>query len=73
MLNCCYSLSQAFEQAGKIPGCIFGKSGDIDIERIKKSKYFQALLKESKEKVDNPLVMLIYANKRIPYIFRQSI
>ncbi|XP_028772469.1 ATPase family AAA domain-containing protein FIGL1, partial [Neltuma alba] len=41
---------QAFEQAKKPPGCIFGKTGDIDIGKIKKSKYFQALLKESKEK-----------------------
>lgn len=44
---------QAFEQAKKPPGCIFGKTGDVDIGKIKKSKYFQALLKESKEKGDH--------------------
>lgn len=62
--------SKAFEQAKKSPGCIFGKTGDIDIEKIKKSKYFQALLKE---KVENQLVIIIYADKRTSSLFRQNI
>ncbi|XP_060192941.1 ATPase family AAA domain-containing protein FIGL1 [Lycium barbarum] len=33
----------AFEQAGRDPGCIFTKGKDIDIEKIKQSKYFLAL------------------------------
>ncbi|KAK4282256.1 hypothetical protein QN277_013653 [Acacia crassicarpa] len=41
---------QAFGQAKKSAGRIFGKTGDIDIGKIKKSKYFQALVKDSKEK-----------------------
>ncbi|KAG8384966.1 hypothetical protein BUALT_Bualt04G0173100 [Buddleja alternifolia] len=38
---------QAFAQAGKDPGCIFRKRGDIDVEKIKQSKYFHALLHSS--------------------------
>lgn len=34
---------QAFEQAGRSPGCVFKKQEDIDIEKIKQSKYFRAL------------------------------
>ncbi|KAG4927037.1 hypothetical protein JHK82_052819 [Glycine max] len=44
---------QAFEQAKKSPGRIFGTTGDIDIEKIQNSKYFQALVKQSKEKDEN--------------------
>lgn len=51
-----YFLSQAFEQAKKSPGRIFGTTGDIDIEKIRNSKYFQALVKQSKEKDENQLV-----------------
>ncbi|XP_076954355.1 ATPase family AAA domain-containing protein FIGL1-like [Bidens hawaiensis] len=39
---------QAFEQAGRDPGFVFHKQGDISIEKIKQSKYFKALLKHSK-------------------------
>ncbi|KAF5799635.1 putative microtubule-severing ATPase [Helianthus annuus] len=39
---------QAFEQAGKDAGFVFHKQGDINIEKIKESKYFKALLKHSK-------------------------
>ncbi|MFS7956379.1 putative microtubule-severing ATPase [Helianthus anomalus] len=60
VLNCLFSrwclsmvfapfrCSQAFEQAGKDPGFVFHKQGDINIEKIKESKYFKALLKHSK-------------------------
>ena len=40
--------SQAFEQAGKEPGFVFPKQGDISVERIKQSKYFKALIQHSK-------------------------
>ncbi|KAM3364093.1 ATPase family AAA domain-containing protein FIGL1 [Capsicum galapagoense] len=33
----------AFEQAGRDPGCIFTQGKDIDIEKIKQSKYFLSL------------------------------
>ncbi|XP_061348874.1 ATPase family AAA domain-containing protein FIGL1 [Gastrolobium bilobum] len=46
---------QAFEQAKKSPGCVFGTTGDIDIEKIRNSKYFRALFKQSKEKDENQL------------------
>ncbi|CAI9272830.1 unnamed protein product [Lactuca saligna] len=39
---------QAFEQAGRDPGVVFHKQGDINIEKIKQSKYFKALLQHSK-------------------------
>ncbi|XWS40596.1 hypothetical protein CRYUN_Cryun17cG0009300 [Craigia yunnanensis] len=38
----------SFEQAGKAPGCVFGMKGGIDIDKIKQSKYFCALLQQSK-------------------------
>ncbi|XP_073294098.1 ATPase family AAA domain-containing protein FIGL1 isoform X1 [Primulina huaijiensis] len=38
---------QAFVQAGKSPDHIFKKSCDIDIEKVKQSKYFRALLQQS--------------------------
>ncbi|KAK7271116.1 hypothetical protein RJT34_26753 [Clitoria ternatea] len=47
---------QAFEQAKKSPGCVFGTTGDTDIEKIQNSKYFQTLVKQSKEKDENQLV-----------------
>ncbi|XP_022774268.1 ATPase family AAA domain-containing protein FIGL1-like [Durio zibethinus] len=40
----------AFEQAGKAPGCVFGMKGGIDIDKIKQSSYFCALLQQSKGK-----------------------
>ncbi|GKA42029.1 protein phosphatase 2C isoform X1, partial [Tanacetum coccineum] len=39
---------QAFELAGKEPGFVFPKQGDISVERIKQSKYFKALIQHSK-------------------------
>ncbi|KAL9276559.1 hypothetical protein ACSQ67_025888 [Phaseolus vulgaris] len=48
--------NQAFEQAKKSPGCIFGTTGDIDIEKIRNSKYFRALVNQSKETYENKLV-----------------
>ncbi|CAJ2663496.1 unnamed protein product [Trifolium pratense] len=47
---------QAFEQVKRSPGPIFRSTGDIDIDKIRNSKYFQALLKPSKEKDCNQLV-----------------
>ncbi|KAL6623163.1 hypothetical protein ACP70R_033042 [Stipagrostis hirtigluma subsp. patula] len=38
----------AFEVAKKDVGCVFGKLGDIGVEKTKCSKYFQALLEKSK-------------------------
>ncbi|KAM7509250.1 hypothetical protein LguiA_019703 [Lonicera macranthoides] len=37
----------AFEQAGRDPGPVFSKQGDVDIEKIRHSKYFQALFQQS--------------------------
>ncbi|PQP94508.1 fidgetin-like protein 1 [Prunus yedoensis var. nudiflora] len=42
-----HSDRKAFEQAKKAPGYVFGTNGDIDIEKVKQSKYFQALLHQS--------------------------
>ncbi|KAK2992883.1 hypothetical protein RJ640_028125 [Escallonia rubra] len=39
---------QAFEQAGRDPGRVFSKQGDIDIEKIKQSKCFCALFQKCK-------------------------
>ncbi|XP_058778963.1 ATPase family AAA domain-containing protein FIGL1 [Vicia villosa] len=47
---------QAFEQVKRSSGPVFGTTGDIDIDKIRNSKYFQALLKPSKEKDCNQLV-----------------
>ncbi|KAM2203772.1 hypothetical protein ACFX1S_023496 [Malus domestica] len=38
---------KVFEQAKKAPGHVFRTNGDIDIEKIKQAKYFQALLQHS--------------------------
>ncbi|KAK6267160.1 hypothetical protein QUC31_017997 [Theobroma cacao] len=46
---------RAFEQAGKAPGCVFGRKGGVDIDKIKQSKYFCALLQQSKGKAVNEL------------------
>ncbi|GMY13090.1 ATPase family AAA domain-containing protein FIGL1 [Fagus crenata] len=46
---------RAFEQAKKTPGSVFGTSGEIDIEKIKQSKYFRALLQQSNGKSVNGL------------------
>ncbi|RWW23324.1 hypothetical protein GW17_00012431 [Ensete ventricosum] len=47
---------QAFEQARKDVGCIFLKKGDVDMEKIKESKYFQAFINRSKEDVAGDLI-----------------
>jgi hypothetical protein len=54
-----FFLSQAFEQVKRSPGPIFRSTGDIDIGKIQSSKYFQALLKPSKEKDCNQLVDIL--------------
>ncbi|GAV64278.1 AAA domain-containing protein/Vps4_C domain-containing protein [Cephalotus follicularis] len=46
---------RAFQQAGKDPGCVFGMKGDIDIDKIKNSKSFQALLQQHKGHTVNEL------------------
>lgn len=51
-----HTFSRAFEQAGKAPGCVFGRKGGVDIDKIKQSKYFCALLQQSKGKAVNELV-----------------
>lgn len=56
MVSALYAFSQAFEQAGRVPGHVFGMRGDIDIEKIKQSKYFRALLQQSKGGAANELV-----------------
>ncbi|XP_039690861.1 ATPase family AAA domain-containing protein FIGL1 isoform X2 [Medicago truncatula] len=47
---------RAFEQAKRSPEPVFNTTGDIDIDKIRNSKYFQALIKPSKEKDCNQLV-----------------
>ncbi|CAL9193551.1 unnamed protein product [Musa hybrid cultivar] len=47
---------QAFEQARKDVGCIFFKKGDVDIEKIKESKYFRTFINKSKENVAGDLI-----------------
>ncbi|CAI0457617.1 unnamed protein product [Linum tenue] len=37
---------RAFERADTAPGKVFGKKIDIDVEKIKKSKYFRALVQQ---------------------------
>ncbi|KAI9177636.1 hypothetical protein LWI28_017609 [Acer negundo] len=46
---------RAFDQAGRATGHIFCKKGDVDIEKIKQSKHFRALLKQDNEKAANEL------------------
>ncbi|KAL5860685.1 hypothetical protein ACOSQ4_001981 [Xanthoceras sorbifolium] len=46
---------RAFEQAGRAPGRIFSMKGDIDIEKIKQSKHFQALSQQYYDKAANEL------------------
>ena len=47
---------QAFERAGRVPSRVFGMRGDIDVENIRQSKYFRALLQQSKGGAANELV-----------------
>ncbi|KAL3526181.1 hypothetical protein ACH5RR_014553 [Cinchona calisaya] len=42
-----FSHRQAFEQAGREPGSVFTKGGNIDLEKIKQSKYFRAFRLQS--------------------------
>lgn len=51
-----YYFSQAFAQAGKDIGCIFRNKGDIDLEKIKQSRYFRSLFPESCERTAYGLV-----------------
>lgn len=54
---CVYAFSQAFEQAGRVPGRVFGMRGGIDVEKIKQSKHFRALL-QTKGGAANELVCI---------------
>lgn len=44
-----YIFSHAFEQAGRDPGCIFAQGKNIDIEKIKQSKYFLSLCQQHED------------------------
>ncbi|KAK9272382.1 hypothetical protein L1049_002753 [Liquidambar formosana] len=46
---------QVFDEAKRGPGPVFSRSGDFDIEKIKQSKYFRALLQQSKERAGEQL------------------
>jgi hypothetical protein len=52
----CFELSAAFELAKKDVDCIFTKQGDNNIEKIKRSKYFQALHQKSSRSAADQLV-----------------
>ncbi|GAB2278466.1 Fidgetin-like protein 1 [Dionaea muscipula] len=43
---------QAFEAAGRAPDNIFSRIGDIDVDKIKQSKYFRILLQQSNKRQD---------------------
>ncbi|WOL14439.1 fidgetin-like protein 1 isoform X2 [Canna indica] len=47
---------QVFEQARRDVGCIFGKKEDVDIEKIKESKFFQAFINKSKENIADSMM-----------------
>ncbi|GMH15035.1 hypothetical protein Nepgr_016876 [Nepenthes gracilis] len=46
---------KAFEGAGRAPGIVFTRSGDSEIEKIKKSKYLHALLQQSNRSYVNEM------------------
>jgi len=46
-----HKFSAAFELARTDVGCVFANQGDNNVERIQRSKYFQALLQKSKANV----------------------
>ncbi|XP_024031817.1 ATPase family AAA domain-containing protein FIGL1 [Morus notabilis] len=46
---------KAFELAKKAPGCVFSTGVDIDIEKIKQSKYFRALVQQPRGMAVNEL------------------
>lgn len=54
--------SQAFEQAGRDQqagrdhGHVFGRSGNMDFEKIRQSKYFQTLFQQTRGRDSNELV-----------------
>lgn len=50
------TLSRAFEQAGIAPGHAFSLKGDIDVEKIKQSKYFRTNLQRYNERATSELV-----------------
>jgi len=52
----CFEFSAAFELAKKDAGCVFAKQGDTNVERIKCSRYFQALLQKSKANAADQVV-----------------
>lgn len=47
---------RAFEQAGRAPGHVFSRKADIDIEKVKQSKYFHALLQQYNLRPTNRMV-----------------
>lgn len=53
-----YSSRKAFELAKKAPGCVFSTRVDIDIEKIKQSKYFRALVQQPRGMSVNELVLI---------------
>lgn len=57
---CFLSVSRkAFELAKTAPGPIFGSKGEFDVEKIKQSKHFSALLHQSNRKGVKDTVMLL--------------
>ena len=52
-----FELSAVFELAKKDLGCVFTKQGDVNIEKIKCSKYFQALHEKSSRNAADQLVL----------------
>lgn len=49
----------AFELAKTAPGPIFGSKGEFDVEKIKQSKHFRALLHQSNGKGVKEMVMTL--------------
>uniref|UniRef100_A0A7N0US05 AAA+ ATPase domain-containing protein n=1 Tax=Kalanchoe fedtschenkoi TaxID=63787 RepID=A0A7N0US05_KALFE len=47
--------SFVFEQLGQTPAPVFGMKGSIDVEKIKQSKYFRAMVKSSESRSGNEL------------------
>jgi hypothetical protein len=52
----CFELSAVFELAKKDVYCVFTKQGDVNIEKVKRSKYFQALHQNFSQNAADPLV-----------------
>ena len=51
--------SQAFKQARRDEGFVFFKRADVDIEKVKQSKYFQSFLRKSKGGMADILVLIL--------------